>query len=131
MGIPTIKDRALQTLVNLVLLPLVELTSEPNSYGFRPYRDCKMAIGAVRSNLLSHDPDKLREGIRFRSKNTRAETGKNTITGKDKYILDADIKGFFDNINHDWIMECIFTEGTKNVYFSLTKRQDYRQTGNY
>lgn len=67
-----------------------------------------MAIGAVRSNLLSHDPDKLREGIRFRSKNTRAETGKNTITGKDKYILDADIKGFFDNINHDWIMENVF-----------------------
>lgn len=101
LGIPTIRDRALQALVNLVLLPLVELTSESNSYGFRPYRDCKMAIGAVRSNLLSHDPEKLREGIITRSKNARPETGINTVTGKDKYILDADIKGFFDNINHN------------------------------
>lgn len=53
LGIPAIKDRALQTLVYLVLLPLVELTSDKESYGFRPYRDCKMAISATRMQLKS------------------------------------------------------------------------------
>lgn len=51
LGIPTIKDRTLQTLVNLVLLPLVEMTSDPDSYGFRPHRDCKMAVSALRMQL--------------------------------------------------------------------------------
>src|ERR1700683_1027563 len=97
--IPTIKDRALQTLINLVLLPLVELTSEPNSYGFRPYRDCKMAIGALKSNLLSADHEKIRKGILAQGK--KVQIVSSYVASKDKYILDADIKGFFDNINHD------------------------------
>jgi len=46
--IPAIKDRALQTLVNLVLLPLLELTSVR---GLRPYIDCKMAISASRMQM--------------------------------------------------------------------------------
>jgi len=48
IGLPAIKDRALQTLVNLVLLPLVELTSVK---GLRPYIDCKMAISASRMQM--------------------------------------------------------------------------------
>jgi RNA-directed DNA polymerase len=106
LGIPTIKDRALQTLINLVLLPLVELTSEPNSYGFRPYRDCKMAIGAVKSNLLNADHEKIKKGILSQGK--KVQTVSSYVASKDKYILDADIKGFFDNINHDWIIENVF-----------------------
>ena len=51
LGIPTLKDRTLQMLINLVLLPLVELNADPNSYGFRPHRDCKMAIAAARTQL--------------------------------------------------------------------------------
>lgn len=49
-------EQRVQTLMILVLLPLVELTSEPNNYGFRPYIYCKMAIGAVKANLMSMDP---------------------------------------------------------------------------
>lgn len=60
LGIPTVRDRALQALVNLVLIPLVELTSDPNSYGFRPHRDCKMAIAAVRNQLRTVDVNKVR-----------------------------------------------------------------------
>ena len=63
MGIPTVKDRALQALVNLVLNPLVELKSDANSYGFRPYRDCKMAIAAVRAQLKTVDVDKAIKSI--------------------------------------------------------------------
>lgn len=77
LGIPTIEDRCLQALINLVLEPLVEMTSDRHSYGFRKYRSGKMAIGAVRRQLGS------------------------TSEYYDKYVLDADIKGFFDNISHE------------------------------
>lgn len=77
LGIPTIEDRCLQALINLVLEPLVEMTSDRHSYGFRKYRSGKMAIGAVRRQLGS------------------------TSEYYDKYVLDADIKGFFYNISHE------------------------------
>lgn len=53
LGIPTIKDRALQNLINLVLLPLVEMNSDLHSYGFRPYRSPKNAVGTLRAQLKS------------------------------------------------------------------------------
>lgn len=65
LGIPTIKDRALQCLVNLALLPLVEMNSDPNSYGFRPHRDCKMAIAAVRIQLKNSDIENMKKSIHF------------------------------------------------------------------
>jgi len=77
LGIPTIRDRCLQALVNYVVEPLVEMKSDIHSYGFRQYRSAKMALGALRVNLRS-------SGESY-----------------DKYALDADIKGFFDNISHE------------------------------
>ena len=53
LGIPTIKDRCLQQLLNLVLAPIVEMYSDPNSFGFRPYRGAKNAVAAVRTDLQS------------------------------------------------------------------------------
>lgn len=76
IGIPTIFDRCLQALINLVLEPLVEMNSDRHNYGFRKYRSQKMAIGMVRRNL-------------------RSEPGNYT-----KFVLYADIVGFFDNISH-------------------------------
>ncbi len=81
LGIPTIQDRCLQSLINLVLEPLVEMNSDRHSYGFRKYRSTKMALGALRVNLRSA------EGF------------------YEKYALDADIKGFFDHISHEWLLE--------------------------
>lgn len=78
LGIPTMQDRSLQALIKLILEPLVEASSDPNSYGFRPYRSAKNAIASVRVVLQS---------------------GR-----KSKWILDADIKSFFDEIDHDWII---------------------------
>jgi len=77
LGIPTIQDRCMQQLIALIFDPIVELNSDPNSYGYRKYRSAKNAIGALRSVLRS---------------NTKAEN---------KYVFDCDIKGLFDNINHD------------------------------
>jgi len=53
LGIPTIRERCLQQLLNLVLIPIVEMYSDPNSFGFRPYRGAKNAIAAVRTDLQS------------------------------------------------------------------------------
>lgn len=88
LGIPTIQDRCLQALLNLVLEPLVEMTSDKHSYGFRKHRSAKMALGALRVNLRS-------SGDYY-----------------DKYALDADIKGFFDNISHSWLMDNVPLEVT-------------------
>ncbi len=71
LGIPTLYDRALQTLAKMVLEPEWEAKFEANSYGFRPGRSCQDAIEAIRLSVRS----------------------------KAKYVLDADIAGCFDNIN--------------------------------
>jgi RNA-directed DNA polymerase len=76
LGIPTMMDRAKQALVKMVLEPEWEAVFEPNSYGFRPGRSCWDAIDAV-------------------------WTG---IKGTTKWILDADIAGCFDNINHQALL---------------------------
>lgn len=83
LGIPTIRDRCLQELVKTVLEPLVEINSDKNSYGYRKFRSAKNAIGTLRAELKSNS---YQEG---------------------KWILDADIEGFFDNINHDWLLKNI------------------------
>jgi RNA-directed DNA polymerase len=72
LGIPTVSDRATQTLVRLALEPEWEARFEPNSYGFRPGRSCHDAIAAI-------------------------YTG---ISQKPRYVLDADIAACFDRINH-------------------------------
>jgi RNA-directed DNA polymerase len=88
LGIPTIKDRALQSLLNLVLEPVVETNSDPHSYGYRRFRTAKNALGTLRRQLQN---------------SSEKERGK-----ENKWILDADIKGFFDNINHEWLLKNIW-----------------------
>jgi RNA-directed DNA polymerase len=72
LGIPTMRDRALQALVKLALEPEWEAQFEPNSYGFRPGRSAHDAIEAV-FNFTCRKP---------------------------KYVLDADIEKCFDRICH-------------------------------
>ncbi len=71
LGIPTMKDRALQALVKLALEPEWEARFEPNSYGFRPGRACHDAVAAIF------------DAIRYKA----------------KYVLDADIAKCFDRID--------------------------------
>ena len=81
LGIPTMQDRATQALIKSVLEPEWEARFEPNSHGFRPGRSTHDAIGAI-----------------FHS-----------ISGKPKYVLDADICKCFDRINHDELLRKINT----------------------
>lgn len=81
LGIPTIRDRAIQALFKLGLEPIAETTSDPNSYGFRPKRSCADAIVQCHNALCQHKSA--------------------------EWILEADIKGCFDNISHQWILQHI------------------------
>ncbi len=104
LGIPTLLDRALQHLVKLVLEPLVEITSEQHSYGFRPYRSAKQAIAHLRVNLKTLELDRAQIFSANRKKN---EVG-GELLPENKWIFDADIKGFFDHISHSWLLENLF-----------------------
>src|SRR5712691_10622926 len=81
LGIPVILDRGHQARVRQALEPEWEARFEPRSYGFRPGRGCHDAIGSL-----------------FQ-----------TLCGKSRrvWILDADLAGAFDNINHDHLLEAI------------------------
>jgi RNA-directed DNA polymerase len=84
LGIPTIKDRAVQALVKLAIEPEWEAVFEPNSYGFRPGRSCHDAIEAIYK----------------------------AINKKAKYVLDADISKCFDKIDQIKLLEKINTYPT-------------------
>ena len=81
LGIPTIEERAKQTLIKLALEPEWEARFESESYGFRPGRSCHDAVEAIRTY----------------------------ITQKPKYVLDADICRCFDKINHTKLLEKLNT----------------------
>src|SRR6056297_1661462 len=74
-------DRAMQTLYKMALEPMAETMADPNSYGFRPRRSCNDAIEQCFLSLC---------------RNMSA-----------RWIFEADIKGCFDNIRHDWILKNI------------------------
>lgn len=80
LGIPTMKDRVVQTLFLFALEPIVEEQADARSYGFRPYRsvqDCATYLYLI-----------------FASS-----------TGRKKYILDADVQKFFDSVSHQWLLD--------------------------
>ena len=73
LGIPTVKDRIVQTAVKRVIEPILEKEFLPMSYGFRPGKGCKDALREV--------DECLREGY--------------------THVVDADLKGYFDSIPHE------------------------------
>ncbi|WP_082722075.1 group II intron reverse transcriptase/maturase [Burkholderia sp. RF2-non_BP3] len=78
LGIPTMADRAMQALHSLALEPIAETTADPNSYGFRRERASRDAAEQCFISL-----------------------GKRVSP---QWVLDADIAGCFDNIDHDWLL---------------------------
>ena len=79
LGIPTVKDRIVQTAVLLVLEPIFEADFLDSSYGFRPGRNAHQAIDAIRQHLAAG----------FRE------------------VYDADLKSYFDTIPHDALIKCL------------------------
>lgn len=108
LGIPTIQDRVLQHLLNLILEPLVEISSDLHSYGFRPYRSAKQAIAFLKAHLKTLDS----KTIETQTSLTNKKNELFQMLPENKCIFDADIEGFFDNINHNWLLDNIFLHPT-------------------
>lgn len=81
LGIPNMKDRAMQALHLLGLDPVSETMADEHSYGFRPHRSCADAIRQCHTVLY------------------RAQSA--------EWILEADIKACFDGISHSWLLDNI------------------------
>lgn len=77
LGVPTVKDRIVQTAVKLVMEPIFEVQFCPTSYGFRPGRGCKDALREVDGLIRQGYP----------------------------YVVDADLASYFDSIPHERLME--------------------------
>jgi RNA-directed DNA polymerase len=93
LGIPTVRDRVVQTAALLVLEPIFEADFEDSSYGFRPGRSAHDALAAVR--------DHLKAGRRE--------------------VYDADLKSYFDTIPHDKLMASLRRRVTDRSVLGLIR----------
>ena len=78
LGIPTVADRIAQMVAKRYLEPILEKYFHPDSYGYRPEKSAIEAIGVARQRCWRYD-----------------------------WVLDLDIKGFFDTIDHDLLMRAV------------------------
>jgi RNA-directed DNA polymerase len=78
LGIPTVGDRIAQMVVKLYLEPMVDLYFHPDSYGYRPNKSALDAVTTARKRCWEYD-----------------------------WIIDLDIKGFFDNMDHELVMRAV------------------------
>lgn len=78
LGIPTVRDRVAQAACKLVVEPVFEASFRDSSYGFRPKRDAGQAVRAVKAALVGG-----------------------------WWVLDADIQGFFDAIDHGQLLRLV------------------------
>jgi len=79
LGIPIVKDRVVQGAVKLILEPIFEANFGSESYGFRPKRSCKDALGSIRK----------------------------WVTFGYSTVIDADISAYFDTIDHDLLLKLV------------------------
>lgn len=87
LGIPTIRDRIIQECLRIVIEPIAEAKFFKHSYGFRPMRDQKQALARVQ--YIAHSTDC-------------------------HYVIEGDIKGFFDNVNHTVLLKQLYHLGVKD-----------------
>ena len=78
LGIPTVADRVAQMVVKLVLEPMLEPVFHADSYGYRPGKSALDAVGKARERCMRMD-----------------------------WVIDMDIKGFFDNLRHDLVLKAL------------------------
>lgn len=95
LGIPAYEDRLVQGVMADILTVIYEPKFLDMSYGFRPKRSCHQAI-------LDLDNKIMREPV--------------------NYIVDADIKGFFDNVNHDWLIKFLENDIEDKRFIRYIKR---------
>ncbi len=89
LGIPTVLDRIAQSLVKILLEPDMDKEFQPDSYGYRPKKSAHDAIEVARERCFRYE-----------------------------FVVDIDIKGYFDNIPHDKLMDMV-KERTKEAWIIL------------
>lgn len=89
LGIPTVADRVAQMVVKMTLEPEWDVKFHPSSYGYRPHRDAKQAVQAARQYCWKY-----------------------------KWVIDLDIKGFFDNLDHEHVLKFV-SGATQNPWCKL------------
>ncbi len=87
LGIPTIEDRLIQRCILQILEPICEGKFHNSSFGFRPNRNTHHAIARCQ-HLINHS--------------------------KNHFVVDVDIKGFFDNVNHGKLLKQLWTIGIRD-----------------
>jgi group II intron reverse transcriptase/maturase len=95
LGIPAYEDRLVQGVMADLLTEVYEERFLDCSYGFRPGRSAHDVVRYVNQNIM---------------------------TKKVNYVLEADIKGFFDNVNHDWLMEFLRHDIQDKNFLRYVKR---------
>jgi len=93
LGIPTISDRIGQMVIKDYIEPRMEKIFSPNSFGYRPNKNAHMALEQVRQNCWKQD-----------------------------WVIDLDIKGYFDNIDHEKLMLAVKRHVPENWVILYIKR---------
>lgn len=89
LGIPTVADRVAQMVVKMTLEPEWDRKFHASSFGYRPRRSAHHAVQAAKINCWKYS-----------------------------WVIDLDIKGFFDNLNHDQLLKCV-AQATDNPWCKL------------
>lgn len=95
LGIPAYEDRLVQGVMAGLLNEVYEVRFLDCSYGFRPKRNTHDVVRYINQTIM---------------------------TKKVNYVLEADIKGFFDNVNHDWLMEFLAHDIQDKNFLRYIKR---------
>ena len=80
LGIPTLEDKLVQLMIKKILEPIFEANFRECSHGFRPGKSCHTAIKSLNQTIMKSDV---------------------------KYIVEVDIRKFFDSVQHYWLLRCI------------------------
>lgn len=95
LGIPAYEDKLVQGVMADILNEIYECKFLECSYGFRPKRSCHQAIREINQRIMIN---------------------------KVNYILDCDIKGFFDNVDHKWLMKFLEHDINDKVFLRYINR---------
>lgn len=95
LGIPAFEDKIVQDIMTQILSAIYEPMFKEYSFGFRPNRSCHQAIAYL--DMMLH-------------------------RNKTNYVVDLDIKGFFDNIDHEWLIKFLEYRINDKVYIRYIRR---------
>jgi len=95
LGLPALEDKIVQRGIAHILEAIYEADFQDCSYGFRPKRSCHQALDAVDKTIM---------------------------TKPINHVIEADIKGFFDNVSHEWLMEFLKVRIVDPSFLLLIRR---------